>query len=76
MMKTTFDTHDSWESMLTNLHSTVNLPTYQRHGYFNMPDMLSIGQGGQTQAQYRAQMLLWSVMGAPLIRAWAQIFVI
>jgi len=67
MMKTTFDTRDSWESMLTNLHSTVNLPTYQRHGYFNMPDMLSIGQGGQTQAQYRAQMLLWSVMGAPLI---------
>ena len=35
--------------------------------YFNMPDMLSVGQGRQTQAQYRAQMLLWSVMGAPLI---------
>ena len=32
-----------------------------------MPDMLSIGQGAQTRAQYRAQMLLWSVMGAPLI---------
>ena len=32
-----------------------------------MPDMLSVGQGRQTQAQYRAQMLLWSVMGAPLI---------
>lgn len=67
MMKTTFDTKDSWESMLTNLHSTINLPTYQHPGYFNMPDMLSVGQGSQTQAQYRAQMLLWSVMGAPLI---------
>ena len=32
-----------------------------------MPDMLSVGQGGQTQSQYRAQMLLWSVLGAPLI---------
>jgi hypothetical protein len=32
-----------------------------------MPDMLSVGQGAQTQAQYRAQMLLWSVLGAPLI---------
>ena len=67
MMKTTFDTNDSWESMLNNLHSTINLPTYQQPGYFNMPDMLSVGQGSQTQAQYRAQMLLWSVMGAPLI---------
>ena len=39
----------------------------QHPGYFNMPDMLSVGQGSQTQAQYRAQMLLWSVLGAPLI---------
>lgn len=67
MMKTTFDTNDSWESMLNNLHSTINLPEYQHPGYFNMPDMLSVGQGAQTQAQYRAQMLLWSVLGAPLI---------
>jgi alpha-galactosidase len=67
MMKTTFDTNDSWDSMLNNLHSTINLPTYQSAKYFNMPDMLSVGQGRQTQPQYRAQMLLWSVMGAPLI---------
>jgi hypothetical protein len=33
MMKTTFDTNDSWESMLNNLHSTINLPSYQRAGY-------------------------------------------
>jgi len=32
-----------------------------------MPDMLSVGQGKQSHSQYRAQMLLWSVMGAPLI---------
>ena len=38
-----------------------------QRGYYNMPDMLSVGQGAQTQAQYRAQMLLWSVLGAPLI---------
>jgi hypothetical protein len=53
--------------MLNNLHSTINLPEYQHPGYYNMPDMLSVGQGRQTQAQYRAQMLLWSVLGAPLI---------
>ena len=53
--------------MLNNLHSTINLAEYQHPGYFNMPDMLSVGQGQQSQAQYRAQMLLWSVMGAPLI---------
>eukprot|EP01051_Picozoa_sp_SAG22_P019672 SAG22_NODE_3708_length_1564_cov_1.243686_1_plen_91_part_10 len=52
MMKTTFDTNDSWESMLNNLHSSINLPEYQHCGYFNMPDMLSVGQGKQTQAQY------------------------
>jgi len=36
---------------------------YQQRGYYSMPDMLSVGQGKQTHAQYRAQMLLWSVMG-------------
>ena len=32
-----------------------------------MPDMLTIGQGHQTQSEYRAQMALWVVLGAPLI---------
>eukprot|EP00040_Diaphanoeca_grandis_P042491 m.265138 g.265138 ORF g.265138 m.265138 type:complete len:461 (-) comp60128_c0_seq1:287-1669(-) len=67
MMKTTYDTNDSWESMLNNLHSSINLPEYQKKGYYNMPDMLSVGQGAQSESQYRAQMLLWSIMGAPLI---------
>jgi alpha-galactosidase len=39
----------------------------QKCGAFNTPDMLTIGQGGQTQSEYRAQMFLWSVLGAPLI---------
>ncbi len=30
-------------------------------GHFHTPDMLTIGQGAQSQAQYRSQMLLWAV---------------
>lgn len=32
-----------------------------------MPDMLTLGQGGQTEGQYRAQFFLYAVLGAPLI---------
>ena len=71
MMKTTWDTYDGWESMLDNLHSSIHLAEYQRvvkgRQFWNMPDMLSMGQGLQSHSQYRAQFLLWSVMGAPLI---------
>lgn len=67
MMKTTFDTNDSWQSMLNNLHASINLPEYQQRGYYSMPDMLSVGQGKQSNSQYRAQMLLWAVMGGPMI---------
>ena len=30
-------------------------------------DMLTVGMGGQTDGQYRAQFFLWAVLGAPLI---------
>ena len=32
-----------------------------------MPDMMTIGQGKQSLAEYRAQFALWVVLGAPLI---------
>ena len=32
-----------------------------------MPDMLTIGQGGQSVEEYKSQMALWAVMASPLI---------
>ena len=69
MMKTTFDADDSWGSTLNNLHSMATGTTYygQDCTFFNFPDMLQVGGGAQTLAQYRAQFLLWAVLGTPLI---------
>ena len=36
-------------------------------GYWNDPDSLEIGNGGQTIQQYRAHFSMWCVMKAPLI---------
>ena len=32
-----------------------------------MPDMLTIGMGGLSQAEYRTELFLWTILGAPLI---------
>eukprot|EP00047_Mylnosiga_fluctuans_P015312 m.45174 g.45174 ORF g.45174 m.45174 type:complete len:436 (-) comp5862_c0_seq2:55-1362(-) len=67
MFKSWFDSFDAWESMLTNSHNQIRVAEYQSCGRFNMPDMLTIGQGAQSLAEYRAQMAIWVVLGAPLI---------
>lgn len=36
-------------------------------GSYNDPDMLTICNGGQSDAEYRAQLSLWSILTAPLI---------
>ena len=30
-------------------------------------DMLTVGMGGQSESEYRAQFFLWSILGAPLV---------
>lgn len=67
LTKSWFDRKDTWISMLTNLHNQVRVAEYQSCGRFNMPDMLTVGMGAQSQGQYRAQFFLWAVLGAPLI---------
>jgi alpha-galactosidase len=67
LWRTTGDIDDSWASMLTNadlssLHQAVAGP-----GGWNDPDMLEVGNGGMTDAEYRAHFSLWAVMAAPLI---------
>src|SRR6185369_5710328 len=36
-------------------------------GHWNDPDMLEIGNGGMTDAEYRTHMSLWSMLAAPLL---------
>jgi len=36
-------------------------------GGWNDPDMLQVGNGGMTDAEYRAHFSLWAIMAAPLI---------
>jgi alpha-galactosidase len=67
MWKSWLDIHDSWYSTIDNIHMQIGLAMYQKCGAFNTPDMLTVGQGGQTLNQYRAQMFMWAVLGAPLI---------
>jgi hypothetical protein len=42
-------------------------PTAQHTGYFNDPDMLTVGLPGLTDDQARTEMSLWAVSGAPLL---------
>ena len=40
---------------------------YAGPGHWNDPDMLEVGNGGMTPAEYRSHFSLWAMMAAPLI---------
>jgi alpha-galactosidase len=65
--RTTGDIHDLYSSMLSNFKKNVALAGLARPGAWNDPDMLEIGNGGQTDAEYRSEFSLWAEMAAPLI---------
>jgi len=65
--RTTGDIHDLYSSMVANFTKNVQLADLAKPGAFNDPDMLEIGNGGQTDAEYRSEFSLWSEMAAPLI---------
>ena len=67
LWRTTGDINDSWGRMLHILDRQVGLAAYAGPGHWNDPDMLEIGNGGMTDAQYRAQFSLWAILAAPLI---------
>ena len=67
LLKSWFDRKDSWASVLTNVQNQIRTAEYQRCGHFHNPDMLTIGMGGQTEAEYRSQFFLYAVLGAPMI---------
>ena len=47
----------------------INEPLWQHAGpgHWNDPDMLEVGNGGMTTAEYRSHFSLWAMMAAPLM---------
>jgi alpha-galactosidase len=67
LVRTTPDIEDSWETMTIMADINARYAAYARPGRWNDPDMLEVGNGGMTEAEYRTQVSLWAMMAAPLI---------
>lgn len=74
MWRTTADITDKWSGkhgyalgMLDIVDLNEPLWPFAGPGHWNDPDMLEVGNGGMTTAEYRAHFSLWAMMAAPLI---------
>jgi alpha-galactosidase len=65
--RTTGDISDGYGSMLSIFQQNVWLYPYSGPGAWNDPDMLEVGNGHMTTAEYRSEFSLWAAMNAPLI---------
>jgi alpha-galactosidase len=75
LWRTTTDIKDIWEGKMrgngagavTIADMQVDLADYAGPGHWNDPDMLEVGNGGMSDAEYRSHFSLWCIMAAPLI---------
>ncbi|MEO7121970.1 MAG: hypothetical protein ABI400_02400, partial [Lacisediminihabitans sp.] len=67
LWRTTPDVHDNWASMIGIAQTNALLSSSAGPGHWNDPDMLEVGNGGMTTAEYRTQFSLWCEMAAPLL---------
>jgi alpha-galactosidase len=67
LWRTTDDIRDTWDSMTKIGFGQDELSPWAAPGHWNDPDMLEIGNGGMSEAEYRTHMSLWSMLAAPLI---------
>jgi len=67
LWRTTGDIRDTWDSMTGIGFRQNELAQYARPGHWNDPDMLEIGNGGMTDAEYKTHMSLWAMLAAPLL---------
>ena len=74
LWRTTGDIADCWDcerqysrGWLKLLDQQVGLESYAGPGGWNDPDMLEVGNGGMTTAEYRAHFSLWCLLAAPLM---------
>jgi alpha-galactosidase len=65
--RTTGDIRDTWDSMTRIGFGQDALAPWAKPGHWNDPDMLEIGNGGMTDAEYKTHMSLWSILAAPLL---------
>lgn len=65
--RTTGDIKDNWQSMISRADQNDQWAKYAAPGGWNDPDMLEVGNGGMTVAEYETHMSLWCLMKAPLL---------
>src|SRR5216684_4403752 len=78
LWRTTGDIQDRWQGkkewkpgdccsygMLDIVDQEVGLESFAGPGHWNDPDMLEVGNGGMTTAEYRAHFSLWAILAAP-----------
>jgi alpha-galactosidase len=59
--------HDWAHPVLEIVDANEPLWPFAGPGHWNDPDMLEVGNGGMTPAEYRSHFSLWAIMAAPLI---------
>jgi alpha-galactosidase len=67
LWRTTHDISDRWQAMASIGFSQSELAPYAGPGKWNDPDMLEIGNGGMSFAEYKTHFSLWAMIAAPLI---------
>ncbi|KAM0854942.1 hypothetical protein ACQ4PT_050114 [Festuca glaucescens] len=65
--RTTGDIADNWNSMTSRADQNDRWASYAGPGGWNDPDMLEVGNGGMTEAEYRSHFSIWALAKAPLL---------
>jgi alpha-galactosidase len=75
LWRTTGDIQDCWDckkewggmGFIQILDLQDTLEPYAGPGHWNDPDMLEVGNGGMSAAEYRSHFSLWCILAAPLM---------
>ncbi len=67
LWRTTGDIADRWDSVMGILDAQEAIAQFAGPDHWNDPDMLEVGNGGMTDAEYRAHFSLWAILAAPLM---------
>jgi alpha-galactosidase len=67
LWRSTGDINDTYAKMVDIFKKNLPLAQYAKPGAWNDPDMLEVGNGGMTPAEYRSHFSLWAIMAAPLL---------
>jgi len=67
LWRTTNDISDNYENMAAIGFRQFAQSRYAGPGHWNDPDMLEVGNGGMSTAEYRTHISLWALLAAPLL---------